>query len=47
MTILIYIRAADVESYIAQGWHVTRLAGHHGARSGAQMRTFLAAITWP
>ena len=45
-TVLIYIRALDVESYIAQSWTVTRLSGHHGARRGAQMRTFMAAITW-
>ena len=39
---IIYIREIDVEAYIAQGWECTRLAGHHGARRGFHMRTFMA-----
>lgn len=47
MTILCYIRESDVAAYYDQGWTVTRLSGLHGARRGAQMRTFLAAIDLP
>jgi hypothetical protein len=42
--ILIYIREADIEAYTAQGWQCVRLQGHHGARRGSHMRTFMAAL---
>ncbi len=40
--ILIYIRESLVEAYISQGWKCWRLGGHHGARRGPMMKTFLA-----
>lgn len=42
--ILIYICESDVDAYITQGWQAWRLLGHHGARKGANMRTFIAIL---
>lgn len=41
MTIIIYISETDVAAYIEQGWVVTRLRGHHGARR-APYKSFMA-----
>ena len=45
--VLVYIRESDVADYPEQGWQCWRLTHHHGARRGAQMRTFLAVIQLP
>lgn len=36
MTIIIYIREAEVAAYHAQGWRCWRLLGHHGARKAGK-----------
>lgn len=42
--VIIYIRAVDVDAYTNQGWCTWRLHGHHGARKGMGMKTYMAWI---
>ena len=37
-----WIYPEDVDSYIAQGWIVSKMLGHHGARKAA--RNFMAVM---
>lgn len=42
MTIIQWIYEDEVEAYHAQGWGVSKMLGHHGARKGG--RSFMAVI---
>ncbi len=43
--IIVYIPARDVDAYTAQGWQCVLMLGHHGARRGTMMKTFMAIYT--
>jgi len=42
MTIIQWIYVDQVDAYLSQGWIVTKMIGHHGARKAG--RNFMAVI---
>lgn len=44
MTIIQWVYRDQVDEYVAQGWVVTKMLAHHGARRAA--RNFMAVLTW-
>ena len=44
MTIIQWIYEDQIEEYLGQGWEVSRMLAHHGARKAA--RNIMAVMTW-
>lgn len=42
MTIIQWIYADQIEAYLSQGWSVSKLLAHHGARKSG--RNFMAVM---
>lgn len=44
MTVIQWIYPDQIEAYVCQGWHVSKMLAHHGARKAA--RNFMAVLEW-